>query len=216
MKPLHGQALSVFQEEMKHIQYIVIDEMSFIGPKLFVQIESRLHECCPETNKHSFDNQSIILVGDLGQLPPVMERPIYAGETLGKCLWTYFTTIIILEIVFRQMGTDVTQLCFCQLLTNIHNATPTMEDWTLLHSRTNKFLSIEERSQFDTAIHLFATNMLANNQYKYMLQLLAMPITRSVADFTTGACITINSKKKYYHLSENESCYPTISGSKKD
>jgi len=48
MKPLHGQALSVLQEEMKHIQYIFIDKMSFIKPKLFVQIESRLCECFAE------------------------------------------------------------------------------------------------------------------------------------------------------------------------
>ena len=66
MNPLHGQDLSVFQEEMKHIQYILIDEMRFIGPNLFVQIEIPLRECFPETNNHSFRNQSIILVGDLG------------------------------------------------------------------------------------------------------------------------------------------------------
>ena len=78
MKPLHEQALSMFQEEMKHIQYILIDEMNFIGPKLFVQIESRLHECFLEINNHSFSNRSIILDGDLGQLPLVMGRPIHA------------------------------------------------------------------------------------------------------------------------------------------
>ena len=100
MNPLHAQALSVFQEEMKHIQYILIDEMSFIGPKLFVQIEIHLHEFFPKTNNHSFNNRSIIIVGDLGQLPPVMDRPIYARETLGKCLWTNFTTVIILETIF--------------------------------------------------------------------------------------------------------------------
>ena len=42
MQPLHAQALSVLQEEMKHIQYILIDEMRFIGPKFFVQIDSRV------------------------------------------------------------------------------------------------------------------------------------------------------------------------------
>ena len=36
MNPLHGQAHLVFQEEIKHIQYILINEMIFIGPKLFV------------------------------------------------------------------------------------------------------------------------------------------------------------------------------------
>ena len=39
---------------MKHIQYILIDEMSFIGPKLFVKIDSRLQECFLEKNNHSF------------------------------------------------------------------------------------------------------------------------------------------------------------------
>ena len=40
MKPLHGQSLTIFQEEMKHIHYILIDEMSFIGSRLFVHNKS--------------------------------------------------------------------------------------------------------------------------------------------------------------------------------
>lgn len=36
MKPLSSQSLTMFQEEMKHIQYILIDEMSSIGSKLFM------------------------------------------------------------------------------------------------------------------------------------------------------------------------------------
>ena len=100
MQPLHRQALSVLQEEMKHIQYILIDEMSFIGPKLFVQIESRLRECFPEKNNHSFGNRSIILVGDLGQLPHVMGKPLNAGATLGNHLWIEFITVIILDTIF--------------------------------------------------------------------------------------------------------------------
>ena len=109
MQPLHGQALLVLQEEMKHIQYILIDKMSFIGPKMFVQIDSRLHECFPKKNNCSFRNCSIILVGDLGQLPPVMDKPLYAGETLGNRLWIEFRTIIILETLLQQGGVDGTQ-----------------------------------------------------------------------------------------------------------
>ena len=82
MKPLHGQGLSLFQEEMKPIQYILTDEMNFIEPKLFVHIESRLCELFLETNDHSFDNWSIILVGNLGQLPPVMDR-----QDMQEKLW---------------------------------------------------------------------------------------------------------------------------------
>jgi len=84
MKPLHGQTLSVFQEDMKQIQCILNNEMSFIGPKMFVQIESPLRECFLEKNNYSFNNRSIIMVDNLGQLPPVMDKHIYGGETLGK------------------------------------------------------------------------------------------------------------------------------------
>ena len=82
MNPLHGQGLSLFQEEMKPIQYILTDEMNFIEPKLFVQIESCLRELFLETNDHSFDNWSIILIGHLGQLPPVMDR-----QDMQEKLW---------------------------------------------------------------------------------------------------------------------------------
>jgi len=67
---------------MEHIQYILVDEMSFIGHKLFMQIEACLHEFILEKNTYLFENQSLILVGNLGQLPPMMNKPIYAGETL--------------------------------------------------------------------------------------------------------------------------------------
>ena len=36
MQPLKGQSLAIFQEEMRHIRYVLIDEMSFIGPKLLI------------------------------------------------------------------------------------------------------------------------------------------------------------------------------------
>jgi hypothetical protein len=47
MRPLQGQSLAIFQEEMRHIRYILIDEMSFLGPRLFIQIDSRLREAFP-------------------------------------------------------------------------------------------------------------------------------------------------------------------------
>ena len=40
MKPLEGQSLSKLQEELWHIRYILIYEMSFIGPKMLTQIDA--------------------------------------------------------------------------------------------------------------------------------------------------------------------------------
>ena len=71
MHPLEGQSLSKLQEEFCHIRYILIDEMSFIGPKMLTQIDARLHRDFPSHCTIPFGGCSIILLGDFRQLPPV-------------------------------------------------------------------------------------------------------------------------------------------------
>lgn len=55
----------MFQEEIMHVQYIFIDEMSFIGPTIFIQIDSRLQEAIPKNKDCHFGGRLIIIVGDL-------------------------------------------------------------------------------------------------------------------------------------------------------
>lgn len=119
MTPLQGQTLATFQESMHFIQYILIDEMSFIGPKLLQQIDKRLREAFPSQNHIPFGGRSIMLFGDLGKLPPVKDIPIYASTSYGGILWHSFTTIITLDKVFHQIGDDPTQISFCALLSNL-------------------------------------------------------------------------------------------------
>ena len=47
MQPLEGQPLSKLQEELRHIHYILIDEMSFIRPKMLTQIDAQLRQAFP-------------------------------------------------------------------------------------------------------------------------------------------------------------------------
>jgi ATP-dependent DNA helicase PIF1 len=182
MRPLHGQSLTMFQEEMKHIHYILIDEMRFIRSRLLYRLKVTCVRHFQKETTAQFYYRSIILVGDMGQLPPVMDKPLYAGTTRGRSLWTNFTTVIKLETIFRQQDIFDTQSRFHQLLTNIHNATPTIDDWSFLQSRTNIFLSIEECQSFGTSIHLFATNILVGNHNKFVLQSLNMPIARNFTE----------------------------------
>jgi hypothetical protein len=60
---------------MKHVKYILIDEMSFIGRNLLTKIDSRLRQAFPENANIPFGGRSVILVSDLGQFPPVMDKP---------------------------------------------------------------------------------------------------------------------------------------------
>ena len=128
MHPVEGQPLSKLQEELCHIRYILIDEMSFIGPKILTQIDARLHQDFPSHCTIPFGGCSIILLGDFGKLPPVKEIPMYAGSSIGTALWRTFNTFITLKMIFQQQGNNPSQTAFRQLLLNLPNATPIVED----------------------------------------------------------------------------------------
>ncbi|XP_059078134.1 uncharacterized protein LOC131876694 [Cryptomeria japonica] len=81
---LEGTRLTHFQEEMSHIKYILIDEMSFIGEKLLENIDCRLRQAFPENCNLNFGGISMILVGDLNQLPPIRDKAAYDSNRQEK------------------------------------------------------------------------------------------------------------------------------------
>ena len=64
------------QGDLKGVKYLVIDEFSVIGQKMFGWINKR----CKEATGHTtvpFGGISVILVGDIGQLPSISDKVIY-------------------------------------------------------------------------------------------------------------------------------------------
>ena len=51
----------------------------------------------------------MILVGDLGQLPPVKDRVAYDSRRRAKILWEDFKIVITLEKVYREEGENLDQ-----------------------------------------------------------------------------------------------------------
>ena len=82
------------------------------------------------------------------QLPPIKDIPMYAGPSIGTALWRTFDTFITLETIFQQQGNSPSQTAFRQLLLNLQNATPTVEDWALLMTRTTSCFSHVENCSF--------------------------------------------------------------------
>ena len=58
--------------------------MSFIGKNLLMRIDSLLRQAFPENANIPFGGRSIILVSDLGQLSPVMDKIVYASKGIEK------------------------------------------------------------------------------------------------------------------------------------
>ena len=181
MHPIECQSFSKLQEELCHLRYILIDEMSFIGPNLLTCIDAHLCEVFPSQCTTPFGGCSIILLGDFGQLPPVKDIPMYAGSSHGNALWKIFNTFVTLSTMFCQQGNSPSQISFCQLLLNLLNSTPTLEDWTLLMTRTTSSLSHEDNCAFEHSTHLYATNSSVSFHNKHMLKHLNMPFVHFFA-----------------------------------
>ena len=72
-KDLQGESLDDLQKSMNGVRYIIIDEMSMVGRKMFGQVDKRLRQAFPQNANSVFGHCSCILFGDFGQLPPVMD-----------------------------------------------------------------------------------------------------------------------------------------------
>ena len=140
-KPLEGKRLQNVQEMLASVEYIIIDEMSMVGRKMFGQVDRRLRQVYPNQSEELFGGRSCLLIGDWGQLPPVMDLPLYTTVSrtelsdLGSIDYHLFDRAVVLDCVMRQAGQDASQELFRSLLLRLRNAELTVEDWKHLMTR---------------------------------------------------------------------------------
>ena len=120
---------------MSSIRYIIIDVMSMVGRKEFGQIDNRLRQAFPHHAQEVFGGCSLLLFGDFGQLPPVMDLPLYTTDSRsdlsdqGRTAYLQFDKAFTLTQVMRQAGSDPDQVRFRDILLRLRNAQVTKEDW---------------------------------------------------------------------------------------
>jgi len=107
--------------------------------------------------------RSCILIGDWGQLPPVMDLPLYSTAAkselsdLGSANYNMFDSVVVLDHVMRQAGNGDAQQQFRDLLMRLRNGQSTIDDWKNLMQQT--LTNVRDTSVFDNALHLFPTAM---------------------------------------------------------
>ena len=79
-KALEGEQLQQLQHSFSGVDYLIIDEMSMLGRKLFGQVDQRLRQAFSHRAGEALSGCSCLLVGDFGQLPPVMDLPLYCTQ----------------------------------------------------------------------------------------------------------------------------------------
>lgn len=67
------------QQQLATMKYLIIDEMSMVGRKVFGQVDKHLCQAFPHRADQLFGGCSCLLFGDFGQLPLVMDLPLYTA-----------------------------------------------------------------------------------------------------------------------------------------
>lgn len=117
-KPLDMQQLDTMRCKYHDVRVVFIDEISMVGNGMFNFINLRLQEIRGCTKP--FGGVSVVAVGDLFQLKPVMDSWIFSPkpnglEVLGTNLWQSLFSFYELEEIMRQKG----DLQFAQLLNRL-------------------------------------------------------------------------------------------------
>ena len=189
-KELEGNRLLDLQQVMSTIKYIIIDEMSMVGRKVFGQIDRRLRQAFPHHAQEVFGGCSILLFGDFGQLPPVMDLPLYTTDTRsnlsdqGRAAYLQFDKAFTLTLIMRQAGQDPEQVHFRDALFRLRNAEVTVEDWNYLMTQTPT--SVADLSPFTNALHLHPTVEAVVEHNVAKLQASGQPIA-TIKAVHTGA-----------------------------
>lgn len=169
LRPLQPQILSQLQDEMIECRFIIIDEMSLIGCSLLRKIDLRLREI--KAIDEDFGGCFLILLGDLKQLPPVLDRPFYGSgftniySPAGQQLFRSINSSIILPSSFRQ---DANQIRFRELLDRLSDGNTTIDDWNLINSRCLN--RIQDANRFENCLKLFDTNLKAHELNERILR----------------------------------------------
>eukprot|EP00919_Chromeraceae_sp_WS-2016_P054112 GHVR01128457.1.p1 GENE.GHVR01128457.1~~GHVR01128457.1.p1 ORF type:complete len:458 (+),score=39.61 GHVR01128457.1:870-2243(+) len=151
-----GLRLGVLQQRMREVKILLIDEMSMIGLCLLGAIDARLRQimCKPQT---VFGGVFVVLCGDIGQLPPVCDIPLWTPiksshprlAHMGHFAYYSITQSIVLNEVQRQTAGPTDR--FIQCLHRCREGTMRLgqdSDVEFLATRYSAMLPPCEKSQF--------------------------------------------------------------------
>ena len=158
------------REDLKNLKLLIIDEYSMLKSDDFYRIHLRLQEI--KINKLPFGGISVVLLGNILQLPPVLGNYIFEPPSsklmkygdLFHSLWDMFTPVI-LTYNHRQEG----EAAYADMLKRLARGIVTAEDVALL--RTRVYPENDPQIPFDT-IYTFPTRVQVRQYNEKILSLL--------------------------------------------
>ena len=154
-QPLNHDRLNTLRTRLSRLMLLIIDEVSMVGSNMLLEIHKRLQQIKGVSNDVVFGGVSILAVGDLFQLPPVCQAPVFS--TVSDCYAQLYGSgslcvdkflIIELTEVMRQRGDRE----FSELLCRVRTDSCTSEDVETLKSRC---IAADEVNYPTQALHVY-------------------------------------------------------------
>ena len=161
-KSLDSSRLNTLRCQLGGLKLIYLDEISMVGNTMFnVQINNRLKDV--KGSEDDFGGVSIIAIGDLFQLQPVMDGYIFKDldnseyRILAPNLWQKHFKMFELHEIMRQRESKV----FAEILNRLREGNHTIDDIMKLKERIS-----DENSELNLLMdipHLFIQNKKVND-----------------------------------------------------
>ena len=172
-QPLSHDRLNSLRSKLSNLVLLIIDEVSMVGSNMLLEIHKRLQQLKAALPDVAFGGVSILAVGDLYQLPPVGQAPIfstvsdsYANLYCSGSLWVDEFKMIELDEIMRQRGDSA----FCGLLCRVRTAECTNDDLSILKSRE----IVSSASDYPNhVLHVYRLNVDVDARNSFMLNALA-------------------------------------------
>ena len=183
---LSEQLRVIKRNVLSNLKVIIIDEMSMVKPDQLYQLHMRLQEI--KQNKRDFGGVSILLCGDLLQLPPVLSNQIFEAPKNQafrrhyevSSLWDLYDSIELTHN-HRQAG----DWLYAELLNRVRMNNQTEEDLKLLATK------ISPESPVD-AVYCIATRAMCREHNVKTLALLPGRLHIMMAILPRGLDLHIN------------------------
>ena len=184
-----SENIHVMRHKYRHLTALIIDEISMIGNETFHHLDLRLQEIM--NKKSSFGGTSVLVVGDLLQLPPVKQQGVFTNPPKGKIesfqgsVWQNKFLLHELTEIVRQINDPE----FAEMLSRIREDEHTDEDIEEI-----KKLEFTDKSLWpDGVVQAVLTNERAREINENAITNLNSEITTIIADDTrkdvqTGIC----------------------------
>ena len=158
LPPLYDKMKCSLKNHLSDLKVIIIDEISMVSNELLFYVHLRVNEIFGSVNNDPFAGMTVIVIGDLLQLPPAGGRPVYASYKNNwqnfDLLWRHFKVFELTEVM-RQRRDDT----LVNLLINVRIARTQPSDLTLFQSKT--FSTAGRDFNYET-LYLFAENAFIN------------------------------------------------------